>query len=165
MGRRVKEHSMITLFHLGWRTFLVAALILTIAWYAFVIPRLCKKQYTTGPGQIAEEEPETSADAEEFLGKAAMPEGVTEVAAHELAFVSRENQQGLVPDALQELKSIFHILETEGGNKNDFIGLFRLVAGKYRKLTGTPSQRALNEYIRENALFPISDNELNQLWN
>jgi len=158
---------MITVTHLGWPAFLVAALILTIGWYAVVIPKLCpKKTAGSQAGTQAEEEAvETGQQTDELIGKAAMPEGVTEVAAHELAFVSRENQQGLVPDALEELKSIFHILETENGTKADFIGLFRLVAAKYRKLAGTPSQRALNEYIRDNALFPISDTELETLWN
>ena len=158
---------MITVTHLGWQTFLVAALILTAAWYAVVVPKLCpKKPAGSLPCTPPDEEAiETEQQMDELIGKAAMPEGVTEVAAHELAFVSREQQQGLVPDALEELKSIFHILETENGTKADFIGLFRLVAGKYRKLAGTPSQRALNAYIRENALFPISDTELEHLWN
>jgi len=157
---------MITLFHLGWRTFLAVALILTLAWYTMIVPLLCRKKPTVKQSiNEPEDEFEVFNDADDMLGKMSMPEGVSEVYAHELSFTGREAQQGLVPDALEELKRIFHILETENGAKSDFIGLFRLVSSKYRRLAGTPSQRALNEYIRENAIFPISDQELEQLWN
>jgi hypothetical protein len=76
----------------------------------------------------------------------------------------RERQQGLVPDVLEELKSIFQILETEHGTKEDFISLFHLVSSKYPGIKGTSSQEVLNEHVRENVLFPISDKELDSLW-
>jgi len=78
---------------------------------------------------------------------------------------ARERQQKLVPDAIEELKSIFYILERDKGGKEHFLSLFGLVKNKYAALRDTPSARALNEYIRENALFPISDEELTNLWN
>jgi hypothetical protein len=76
----------------------------------------------------------------------------------------RERQQRLVPDAMQELKSIFYILERDKGGKEHFLSLLGLVKNKYAALRNTPSARALNEFIRENALFPISDEELINLW-
>jgi hypothetical protein len=76
----------------------------------------------------------------------------------------RERQQQLVPDAMEELKSIFYILERDNGGKDHFLSLFELVKNKYAALRDTPSARALNEFIRENALFPISDEELINLW-
>lgn len=78
---------------------------------------------------------------------------------------SREKQQKLVPDAIEELKTIFRILERDKGGKEHFISLFGLVKNKYAELRDTPSARALNEFIRENVLFPISDEELTNLWN
>ncbi|WPV02145.1 hypothetical protein SNE26_10190 [Mucilaginibacter sp. cycad4] len=78
---------------------------------------------------------------------------------------SRERQQKLVPDAIEELKTIFHILDRDKGGKEDFISLFGLVKNKYAALRDTPNARALNEFIRENVLFPISDEELINLWN
>ncbi|HTK21058.1 MAG TPA: hypothetical protein VL442_16160 [Mucilaginibacter sp.] len=76
----------------------------------------------------------------------------------------REIQQRLVPDAIEELKSIFYILERDKGGKEHFLSLFGLVKNKYAALRDTPSEKALNEFIRESALFPISDEELINLW-
>ncbi|MGH7238097.1 MAG: hypothetical protein ACREGF_06185, partial [Candidatus Saccharimonadales bacterium] len=76
----------------------------------------------------------------------------------------RERQQSIVPDVLEELKSIFHILETKQGTKEDFISLFALISSKYPNIRGRSNQQALNEYIRDNVLFPISDEELDSLW-
>lgn len=76
----------------------------------------------------------------------------------------RKRQQSVVPDVLEELKSIFHILETEQGTKEDFISLFHLVSSKYPNIKGTSNQQALNEHIRENLPFNITDEELNILW-
>ena len=77
----------------------------------------------------------------------------------------RELQQTLVPDAIEELKNIFHILQKDNGGKDQFISLFDLIKHKYASLRDTSSGKALNEFIRENALFPISNEELINLWN
>lgn len=76
----------------------------------------------------------------------------------------RDTEIGLVPDVLEELKNIFHMLETQDGTKEDFISLFSFVSSKYPKIKGTPNQQALNDHIRENLPFDISDEELDQLW-
>ena len=125
-------------------------------------------------------------DNGDLMGKSALPEGMTKLSMSQFGFAprikepeengkedfknedadeGRERQQSVVPDVLEELKSIFHILETEQGTKQDFISLFGLVSAKYPNIKGTPNQQALNEHIRENVLFPISDEELDKLWN
>lgn len=138
-----------------------------------------------------EDEPLT--DEENLMGKPALPEGMTRLSMAQFGFApnlskttveqesikngeqdtaienestddDRERQQSLVPDVLEELKSIFHILETEQGTKRDFISLFGLVSSKYPKIKGTSSQQALNDYIRENLSFSITDKELDNLW-
>jgi hypothetical protein len=40
-----------------------------------------------------------------------------------------------------------------------------LVSAKHPKIRNTPNQQALNDYIRENLPFDISDEELDNLWN
>ncbi|SDH53119.1 hypothetical protein SAMN05192573_110133 [Mucilaginibacter gossypii] len=109
---------------------------------------------------------------EGVIGKSKLPEGMSRLDMNMFGFVQdvheevdgRELQQSLVPDVIEELKRIFHILEREQGGKDDFISLFELVKAKYTAIRDTPSERALNEYIRDNALFPISDEELTNLW-
>jgi len=169
-----------------WQQFLVAALILSSIWYLGVLPLLYRKQLKAwlekGRKNIEplrhewdeelEEEALPGSEEDALIGKSKMPEGMSRLDMNMFGFApdveeedSRELQQGLVPDVIEELKSIFHVLEKEQGNKEDFISLFGLVKAKYAGIRDTPSQRALNEYIRENALFPISDEELANLWN
>jgi hypothetical protein len=138
-------------------------------------------------------EDEPLPEDENLMGKSALPEGMTRLSMAQFGFApspgeptfkqevnknweqkkdfenettddARERQLGLIPDVLEELKSIFHILETEQGNKVDFISLFGLVSSKYPRIKGTSNQQALNDYIRENLPFSISDEELNSLW-
>jgi len=172
-----------------WQQFLIAALILSSVWYLVILPLLYRQQLKDWLGKIGnkpdlrpagrewDEELEEAPEAVEedgLMGKPRMPEGVSRMSMDMFGFApevrtdddeSRERQQGLVPDAIEELKSIFHILEREQGTKADFISLFGLVKAKYAGIRDTPGEQALNDYIRENALFPISDEELTQLWN
>jgi hypothetical protein len=138
-----------------------------------------------------EDEPEDEPD--DLIGKSAMPEGMTKVSMSMFGFApgiseeaqeqetvtirnkedefkndtgddDRERQQSVIPDVIEELKSIFHILETEKGTKEDFLSLFALVSSKYQRIRGTSNQQALNDYIREYLPFSITDEELDSLW-
>lgn len=165
-----------------WQQFLVAALVLTLVWYAgvFLIYYRKKAKELFSPIQRPperlkrewEEELEDEPEEESLLGASREPDGVSSAEMDTLRFAPkpedpdghRDTQLGILPDVLEELKSIFRILENEGGTKEDFISLFALVSSKYPKIKGSPNQQALNEYIRENVLFPVSDEELDQLW-
>lgn len=110
-----------------------------------------------------EDEPEDEPD--DLIGKSAMPEGMTKVSMSMFGFApgiseeaqeqetvtirnkedefkndtgddDRERQQSVIPDVIEELKSIFHILETEKGTKEDFLSLFALVSSKYQRIRG-----------------------------
>ena len=187
MVRRGKSKMIMVFKSVSWQEFLVAALILTSIWYVVILPLLYRRQLKgwldkgKKPGvpplrrdwqEELEEEPEP-ADHDELLGKSKLPEGVSRVSMALFGFVPDESeeddgralQQSLVPDVIEELKSIFHILEREQGTKADFFSLFGLVKAKYAGIRGTASEQALNDYIRDYALFAISDEELTQLWN
>jgi len=178
------------LHYFTWQAFFYAALILTLSWYVGVIllfHRAALNDFLGGnhPSTAPPEplphvwdedfEDEPLADEESLLGKPVLPEGMSRLSMSQFGFVPRvtatamENEDkgtrlGLVPDVLEELKSIFHILETENGNKDDFISLFGLVSAKYPKIRNTANQQAINDYIRENLPFEISDEELDNLW-
>lgn len=171
--------------HFTWQQFLIAALILSSIWYLVLVPLIYGKQLKDlfggkGPGTAVEplrreweeeleDEPGVDED-DNLMGKPKLPEGMSRVSmdmfgfAPDLSGENRERQQSLVPDALEEIKNIFYVIEKEQGTKADFIALFGLVKMKYAALRDTPSERALNDYIRDNALFPVSDEELNNLW-
>ena len=175
--------------HFSWQQFLVAALVLSLIWYVALVLALYREQltdYLNGRRRPAatpeplrhdwdEELAEEPFAEESLMGKSALPEGMSRVSMSEFGFApvvkapttdeGRETKLGLIPDVLEELKSIFHILETEQGGKAEFSSLFSLVSRKYPQVRGTANERAINEYIRENVLFPISDEELSALWN
>lgn len=176
--------DLMLLKHFTWQQFLIAALILSVVWYAVIIPLvyrdglknlLNRKRPETVADPRAkvwnEELEEPEADTDDLMGESRLPDGMSKGSISMLRFAGdevsderRARQQGAVPDALEELKSIFQVLEQEQGSKQDFISLFGLVKEKFSAIRGTPEQAALNEYIRENALFPISDEELDHLW-
>jgi hypothetical protein len=178
------------LHYFTWQAFLVAALILTLTWYAVVILLFYRKElndFLSGnhPSAMQPEplthawdeefEDDPLADEENLIGKPVMPEGMSRLSMSQFGFAPNvketaiedediETKLGLIPDVLEELKSIFHILDTEHGGKEDFISLFSLVSSKYLKIRNTSNQQALNDYIRENLAFEISDEELDILW-
>jgi len=178
------------LHYFTWQAFLVAALILTLIWYAVVILLFYRKElndFLSGNRSPAvQPEPLTHAwdedfeddplaDEENLIGKPVMPEGMSRLSMSQFGFApnmketaiqddDKETQLGLIPDVVEELKSIFHILDTEHGDKEDFISLFGLVSSKYPKIRNTANQQALNDYILENLAFEISNEELDKLW-
>jgi hypothetical protein len=176
--------------HFTWQQFLVAALVLSIIWYTVVILLFYRQRvhdYLNGNSKDSktpeplghawdeEFEEEPLSDDDDLMGRSALPEGMSNLSMAQFGFAprvsdedldeNRERQQSVVPDVLEELKSIFHVLETQQGTKQDFISLFELVSAKYANIKGTANQPALNDYIRENVPFPMSDEELDNLWN
>lgn len=166
-----------------WQQFLIAALILSLVWYAGIFLLYYRKKAkdlltaeNRDPERLKREwEEELEDDPEEdegLMGIVKDPVGVSSADMDTFRFAPkaddpqeyRDTQLGILPDILEELKSIFRILENEQGTKEDFISLFALVSSKYPKIKDTANQQAFNEYIRENLLFPISDEELDQLW-
>jgi len=178
------------LHQFSWQHFLIAALVLSLIWYValfllFYRGRL--KGRSSGKrvkdfadaGEVPFQRsgrPKESAEAleAELMGQPKMPEGMSRVGMHQVLFAGRNpevtslvdqgRQLGLVPDILEELKEIFSVLEAEQGTKQDFLELFALVKAKFPGIGGTPEEKALNGFIRENVLFPISDAELDALW-
>lgn len=177
------QKQKIMLEQFTWQQFLIAALILAILWYMAVVLlyfRRDRAKFKPKPDQRQperlqrewEEELEDGPEEDTLMGRTREPEGVSSVPMDELRFAPKEDdpdehrdtELGLIPDVLEELKRIYHILETQGGTKEDFISLFALISSKYPKVKGTPNQRALNDHIRENLPFAISDEELDKLW-
>jgi hypothetical protein len=175
--------------HFTWQQFLVAALILSLIWYMVVIPLFYRNEFNdllsgkrkqAGPSgplpHVWDDEFEDELFGEESLmGKTRLPEGATRVSMEQFSFAplttttaveddNKETRLGIVPDVLEELKRIFHIMERDKAGKEDFISLFSLVSAKYPKIRNTPNQQAINDYIRENLPFEISDEELDSLW-
>jgi len=104
-----------------------------------------------------------------LMGVSKLPEGVEVLSSSQVAFSGggpgdRYDQVGLVADVVQELKLVFAELEASGGGKVEFLRRVAQIKEDFGELVGHPSLGAINGFIRERALFPVSDAELDELW-
>lgn len=163
-----------------WQQFLIAALILTLVWYLVIILLFYRRKVTgllSGKTKLKqpeklrrewEEELEDGFEEEDLMGKPSEPEGVSTLPMEALRFADKDagkdEQLGLVPDVLEELKSIFDILTKEDGSKSDFFSLLKLVKAKYPGIGSSPNIGRINAHIREHVPFLLTEEELENLW-
>lgn len=168
-----------------WQQFLVATLVLTFLWYVAVILIFYQKELQAflSKGKqkgdvplphrwekgVDELLPETEDEPEdELMGKSKLPEGMSSVGTDSFGFArradDREQQVGLVPDVLQEIKEAFAFLAEEDGTKKDFFNLMEVVRNKYPQVGSNPNIGRINEFIAEYAPFHLSKDELESLW-
>jgi len=104
----------------------------------------------------------------DLMGETKLPDGISRVSVEEFSFsgggAEKEEQVGLVPDILQELKQVFAILAREDGNKNDFTRLVKAVREKFPKIASSPNIGRINGFITDHAPFHLSAEELENLW-
>ncbi len=166
-----------------WQQFLVAAMVLSLIWYAGVIllyyrteflgflgrtenirPEPLPHRWETGVEVLEDEIPKEN----ELMGKPKLPEGMSSIGMGSFGFVQtedeRETKVGLVPDVLQEIKEIFGIIEKEDGSKKDFFDLMEMVRQKFPKIGSNPNIVRINQFITEHAPFHLSADELENLW-
>lgn len=172
----------------SWQDFLIAALIFFLVWYAAILLLFYRTQLTaffSGGAKARQPQPLQKEWADELsednlLGSPVLPDGVSEVEMNSFSFTPktpaaetdkendgdahRDEQLGLIPDVLEELKSIFNILSSEDGRKSDFISLVQLVKEKYPKIRTADNLEELNRYIRDHVPFSLSEEELEDLW-
>ncbi|MFC3559502.1 hypothetical protein [Pedobacter jamesrossensis] len=170
-----------------WQQFLVAAFVLSLVWYLAIF-LLYYRQKASGfflqkpkekpPEKLhkeweAELEDEPEPEEEEpgtLMGRSVEPEGVSMVAMDGVHFAERspdahkDDQLGLVPDVLEELKVAFRDLENKDGGKTDFFPLIQQIKEKYPKIEASDNLEDINRYIRDNAPFLLTDEELEDLW-
>ena len=122
-----------------------------------------------------------------LMGKPALEHGVTVLEADEFSFVpveeteERSERSGRKEDGERvegweanlpldmeevqvEIEMICRIMEREDGSKEDFFALFKRVKKRYPRLAGSELRVELNDYIREQVPFYLSEQELDSLW-
>lgn len=67
-------------------------------------------------------------------------------------------------EAKREIQIICRIMEREDGSKEDFFALFEAIRKDYPRLSGSELIGELNDFIREQVPFYLSDQELENLW-
>ena len=179
MERQAKAKVMLQQF--TWPEFLIAALLLTIVWYlgviaifyqseliAFLSGRKDGKAKQETLSHTWEADPEFTEESSALVGVSRLPGGMSTVSMNGFGFSrsedAKEDQVGLVPDVLEEVKSAFKLLSKEDGNKKDFLRLMRLVSERYPKIGSNPNIGYINEFIADHAPFHLSAEELENLW-
>lgn len=176
----------------SWGHFLIAMVVLNLVWYVFVLLVFYRaevlaflgtgagggivgngvsssKAQPSGRAQNSDDERlEREIDAA-LMGTSRLPDGVEVKDSSQVSFSAldgngRYDQVGLVADVVQELKEIFSSLDSSGGGKAEFMRKVSELREDYGQIGGHPSIGAINGFIRERALFPISDSELDELW-
>jgi hypothetical protein len=164
-----------------WLQFLIAALILSLIWYVTILLLFYRKDLyailTNRKNVKSSKEPLPHIWENEFdeltpddpMGKPASPEGLTTVNMSEFSFGQKENaskfqQLGIVPDLLEELKTIFNILQKEDGTKADFFSLLALTKAKHPKIGSNPNIQYITDFVRDHVPFMLTQQELENLW-
>lgn len=165
--------------------FMVVLLALVLVWYGgvllFFYLKRKQRQLDVGnaakqAGRVASRGQQNTGPAgagiplsDDLMGKAKLPEGMSSVGMEEIGFVDLEgrdveDQQGLVPDLLEEIKNVFLLLAKEDGSKRDFLELMKAVKESYPGMASHPRIRQINEFIAEHAAFHLSVEEMENLW-
>jgi len=171
-----------------WQQFLIAALVFSFIWYAGVILIFYRKELKAFLGRKEKNETDKKPlphrwekgvdkledkEEESLLGKAKMPEGISIVSTADFSFATdtskriqgdKNEQIGLVPDVLEDIKNVFLLLVKEDGNKKDFFKLMAEINKSYPKIASNPNIGRINEFISEHAPFHLSKEELENLW-
>lgn len=181
MEHRKKQQVMLQQF--TWQQFLIAALVFSFIWYAGVILIFYRdelKAFLAGqrnpkhpneplPHRWDDENDLVDNENEETLiGETRLPEGMSTVSMNGFGFTrsedSKDDQIGLVPDVLEEIKSVFSTLAKDDGNKKDFFNLMKTVSEKYPRIGSNSNIGYINEFIADHASFHLSTEELEDLW-
>lgn len=169
----------------SWLQFFVATGASTLLWYIGVVLlfyRMELNAFLGGKSIGKETQPlphrwerdvetlteEKEVETENLIGKPKLPEGMSLVSTDQISFASsddaKQQQIGLVPDVLQELKEVFTVLAKQDGNKKDFFGLMEMVRQNFPAIGSNPNIAQINAFIGEHAPFHLSSEELENLW-
>lgn len=174
MSWRNKIKDMMMLQSFTWQEFLLAALVLSVLWYAGVGLLFYRGEisgFLSGRGKSSEPLGHSWADQVDelevdLMGAAVGESGVSVLEADEFSFVPRESVDrsldplGDLADVQEEIKSICSVLEMEDGTKADFFALFAMIREKYPKVFATGLRTELAEFIVEHLPFELSEDEL-----
>lgn len=168
-----------------WSQFFYTAALLSVLWYVGLLFTAYQTEFfaflkirqSTLVGNSIPPVPHAAPEEmeEELMGRSKMPPGMEQISSSSLSFsddlkqvgphaLLQDDQLGLVPDVLQELKEIFQVLAKEDGGKQDFFSLLELVKDKYGRISSNLNIYRINTYIRDHAPFAISPDELESLW-
>lgn len=162
-----------------WTEFISAITFVAVAWYSLVFLLILRQKkrggQSTDPlakdikGNVAQSVSQDSLQAHtnDLMGAVRKPEGLESLAMDGFGFadsVTPDEQLGLIPDVLEDLREIFAVIEKEDGSKHDFFSLVGIVKEKYPAIRTTGRLPEINAFITRNAPFFLSPEEIDNLW-
>ena len=171
------------LYKITWQHYLLYVAIALALWYGIVLwiyYREDAKRFLNKVNEKAgtdEGLPDNDEPDENLLGKPEEEYGVSVVDSQQISFEAKpayqektdqfsneDDLKGLIPDVMEEIKSIIYTVKTEQGTKDDFISLFKIVSSKYPNIKDIRQLEAVNEWISDNLPFELTQEEFLQLW-
>ncbi len=164
------------LSNFSWQVFLLAAVLLSLLWYAGVWLLFYRKKPAGASAPLPhgwEDEVDVLEGAnverrsgdlvDDLMGLSALAHGVSVLEAEDFSFgVPEETKLGVLPDVQEEIKTACRAVEAGVGGKPEFFALFALIRERYAIPQG--SRELLNEFIREHVPFFLAEQELEDLW-
>jgi len=170
----------------SWTQFLLTSSLLSLIWYAGVLMTAYRTEFfsffqSRSLGSAEQPIPidtgeELAGEIEhDLMGPSKLPEGMEKVSMSTVAFAPgtgnadsldrfHDDQIGLIPDLIWELKEIFELMAKQDGNKADFLRLIHMLSEKYGRIASNPNISQVNNFIRDHAPFALSLAELEDLW-
>lgn len=116
-----------------------------------------------GADGLSEEEPG-------LMGESKLPEGMSMLTSDAFGFSGGDpvdgkmEQLGLVPDVIQEVKTVLAKLSENDGSKRDFLEMMREVRDMFPGVGASPGIGRINSFIAGHAPFHLSAEDLEDLW-
>ncbi|WP_129715510.1 hypothetical protein [Pedobacter sp. SYP-B3415] len=105
--------------------------------------------------------------APEVMGGSRPSPGLSRLSLSEVSFSlpqGKQDQQGLIPDLLQEIKKVFKTLSNQDGTKSDFLKAMEQAAAEFPGMASHPQISSVNAFLIEHAPFLLSSQEVEGIW-
>ena len=149
----------------SWQDFLWVAALLSVLWYGLVwLFFFRKKPGIAGNADRYNEEERSDLVEEELLGKPVLAEGESVVSSNDFGFSGADQveQLGVVADVQEQIKVSCRELESNLAKKEEFISVLAGVLSSYP--VPISARSPMEDFIREQLPFFISEEELDSLW-
>ncbi|SOD13894.1 hypothetical protein [Pedobacter xixiisoli] len=149
----------------SWQDFLLVAVLLSVLWYGLVwLFFFRKKPVVVGDANRYDEEERSALVEEELLGKPVLAEGEKVVSSNDFGFSEPDQveQLGVVADVQEQIKVSCRELESNLAKKEEFLSVLAGVLASYP--VSLAARLPLEDFIREQLPFFISEEELDGLW-
>jgi hypothetical protein len=121
----------------SWQEFLLAAVVLSLIWYAGVWLFFYRKKTLAADAPLPhgwqdEVDVLENVPEDDLMGKPVLEHGVSVVDAEDFSFgLPEQSRLGVLPDVQEEIKAACREIERDLGGKEEFFALFSAIRDRY----------------------------------